>query len=318
MNAVRRRNAGVATAEVSRYDRAIMSKLPGNQPLLSLAGQQLYSLREINALANPEKESIYHRLIPPRLLSLLRIAPGSLRAADGRPLVRIVAPQGMGLARIEVRSDPADRRTVFFLDLADTHFRQMELSFCIINDPAAPRFAVDLDEGGNDNCFCTLGRNLPEEERAMRAGLFPNQTSRGLKMFPEFFAEFERFVDALGMDMIVAEPLTYDNAIRYEKYGFDYLNGRRMMLEIDKEFRPGGVLCRLLNGSTPFRLPGMEQTAHGRSWAIHDGILDEPWDDLSVSQVLDEPWEDIRIYKMVGEHAGVDTFPGRKRGGDPV
>ena len=288
-----------------------MNKLPGNEPLVSASGNRLYSLRDINALPVGQKESIYYRLIPPRLLSLLQVAPGSLRSADGRLLVRIIAPEGMGLARVEVRSDPADPRTVFFLDLADTHFRQMELSFCIINDPFAPRFAVDLDENGKDNCFATLGRNLPEEVRAMQAGLFPIQTSRGLNMFPEFFAEFERFVDALGMDMIVAEPLTYDNAIRYEKYGFDYLNGRRMMLEINKEFRPGGVLFRLLNGSTPFRLPGMEKTAHGRSWAIHDGILEEPWDDLSVDKVLDEPWDEIKIYKMVGQHAGIDTFPER-------
>ena len=304
----------VATSGVYRYYRPIMNKLPGNEPLMSARGKQLHSLREINALPAAEKESIYLRLIPPRLLSLLLVAPGSLRAPDGRQLVRIIAPQGMGLARIEVRSDPDQARTVFFLDLADTHFAQMELSFCIINDPFAPRFATDLDEQGNDNCFATLGRNLQEEERAMRAGLFPIQTSRGLKMFAEFFAEFERFVDALGMAMIVAEPLTYDNAIRYEKYGFDYLNGRRMMLEINKEFRPGGVLFRLLNGSTPFRMPGMEKSAHGRSWAIHDGILNEPRDEPSGGGVLDEPWEEIRIYKMVGRHAGIDTFPERTKG----
>ena len=132
----------------------------------------------------------------------------------------------------------------------------------------------------------------------MRAGLFPNQTSRGLRMFGEFFDLFERFVDSLGMEMIVAEPLTYDNAIRYEKYGFDYLSGRRMMLEINREFRPGGVLFRKLDGSSPFRMPGMEKTVHGRSWAIHDGILEEPWDD-------------IKIYKIVGEFAGINTFPER-------
>jgi hypothetical protein len=45
-------------------------------------------------------------------------------------------------------------------------------------------------------------------------------------------------------------------------------------------------------------MPGMELTVHGRSWAIHDGILDEPWDGVS-------------IYKMVGASAGVDTFPQR-------
>ncbi len=42
--------------------------------------------------------------------------------------------------------------------------------------------------------------------------------------------------------MIVAEPLTYDNAIRYEKYGFDYLRGKQLMLEIDREFQPGGTI----------------------------------------------------------------------------
>lgn len=131
----------------------------------------------------------------------------------------------------------------------------------------------------------------------MNAGLFPNQTSRGLRMFGEFFHLFERFVDSLDMEMVMAEPLTYDNAVRYEKYGFDYLSGRRLMMEIDREFRPGGTLYRRLDGSSPFRRPGMEQTVHGRSWAIHDGILDEPW-------------EDVMIYRMVGRPANLSTFHG--------
>ena len=99
--------------------------------------------------------------------------------------------------------------------------------------------------------------------------------------------------------MIVAEPLSYDNAIRYEQYGFDYLTGKRLMLEIDRQFQPGGRLYQRLDGSSPFRMPGMEQTVRGRSWAIHDGILDEPWDE-------------IRIYKMIGVDAGLNTFPGRR------
>lgn len=288
-----------------------MPRLPENLPLLSSSGERLASLLDINALPTVEKERLYAGLIPARLFSLLGLAPFSLAAPDGRRLVTIIAPEGMNLARIEVRQSPAERRTVFFLDIAGTHFHQMELSFCIINDPNAPRFAVDVDANGVDNCFATLGRNIPEEIRAMNAGLFPNQTSRGLRMFGEFFHTFERFVDALGMEMITAEPLTYDNAVRYEKYGFDYLSGRRMMLEIDREFRPGGILFRKLDGSTPFRQPGMERTVHGRSWAIHDGILDEPWDDLGVNTILDEPWEDIKIYRLVGRPANVNTFPTR-------
>jgi len=275
-----------------------MSKLTGNSPLVSEQGRELSSLRAVNELDKAEKERIYTTIIPPRLFDLLDIVPETLCGRDGLRRVSIIAPQGMGLARIEVKSHPGDSRTVFFLDIADTHYRQMELSFCIISDPSAPRFAVDVDSSGNNNCFASLGRNIPEEIRAMQAGLFPNQTTRGLRMFGEFFALFERFVDSLAMDMIVAEPLTYDNAIRYEKYGFDYLNGRRLMERIDREFAPGGRLTARLDGSTPFRRPGMESSVHGRSWAIHDGIMDEPW-------------EDVRIYRLVGVNAGVNTFTAR-------
>src|SRR6185369_1451859 len=284
-----------------------MPRLPDNMFLRSASGDQLSGLAHINALDTVEKEAIYRGLLPSRLLQLLAIPS----EGDSSGRIRIIAPEGMTLARIEVRTSPDDRRTVFFLDFAETHYHQMELSFCIISDPFAPRFSVDLDEKGNDNAFTTLGRNIPEEIRAMHAGLFPNQTSRGLRMFGEFFELFERFVDSLGMDIILAEPLTYDNAVRYEKYGFDYLNGRRMMMEINREFGPGGVLFNKLDGSTPFRMPGMDRTVHGRSWAIHDGILEEPWDDLTVDKILNEPWEDIRIYKMIGVHAGVNTFPER-------
>ncbi len=285
-----------------------MSRLPENPPLYASSGRRISSLADINALDTDEKESIYRNLIPRRLFSLLSTAPPDMILSGVGCHATIIAPEGMSLARIEVRLRPEDRRTIFFLDIAETHFHQMELSFCIINDPFAPRFNVDVDVNGIDNCFATLGRNIPEEIRAMNAGLYPNQTSRGLRMFGEFFHTFERFVDSMDMEMITAEPLTYDNAVRYEKYGFDYLSGRRMMMEIDREFRPGGILFRKLDGSSPFRQPGMDRTVHGRSWAIHDGILDEPWDELAINTILDEPWEDIKIYRMIGQPVSVRTF----------
>ena len=268
-----------------------MATTAGNEMLRDAGGRELFSLNDINRLEIPEKERIYRALLPPRLLGLLQRSAGELR---------FIAPEGLRLLRIEARLHPGDRDLVFFLELCDTQFGQMELSFCIIADPAAPRFAVDLDLQGRDNCFTTLGRNLPEEERAMSAGLFPNQTRRGMRMFGEFLPLLERFIGGLGMQLIVAEPLTYDNAIRYERYGFDYLVGKRLMQEIDAGFAPGGELYRRLDGSTPFRRRGMEKTVLGRSWAIHDGILDEPWDG-------------VRIYKTIGVHAGVDTFPARER-----
>lgn len=278
-----------------------MAKLPGNEQLCDNQGRPLRTLADINGLEVRQKERIYAGIVPSRLFSMLAVSKETFCGSDGNRKVRFIAPDGLGLLRIDVRMAADDRDPVFFLDIADTHFRQMELQLCVINDLHAPRFNVDVDSCGRDNCFATMGRNLPEEARAMAAGLFPNQTHRGLRLFAEFFPVFERFVDSMGIEMIVAEPLTYDNAIRYEKYGFDYLAGRRLMQRINEGFIPGGDFYRRLDGSTPFRMPGMGETVHGRSWAIHDGVLDDPWDG-------------VRIYKMIGEHAGVNTFPEQKRG----
>jgi len=267
--------------------------------MLDAAGRPLSSLQAINRLDEAEKELIYSRLLPQRLRDVLDLAENGLCNSAGERLVTIIAPKGLSLVRIEARSKPIDGVTVFFLELSDTQFHQMELSFCIIRDPSSTSYAVDVDETGKNNWFASQGRNIPEELRAMRAGLFPNQTHHGLQLFADFFPLLERFTDALGIHMIVAEPLSYDNAIRYEKYGFDYLRGRLLMLEIDREFQPGGRYFSRLDGSTPFRMPGMERTVSGRSWAIHDGIMDKPWDE-------------VQIYRIVGVHAGINTFPGRE------
>ena len=293
------RNAALDAVEksIAQVRSTIFPVLIGVQGKSAASGMRedkwradLYSLWDINRLEAPEKERIYGSLLPPRLRELLERGGGSLR---------FIAPEGLRLLRIEARMSAGERDLVFFLELCDTPHGQMELSFCIIADPSAPRFDVDLDLEGRDNCFATLARNLPEEERAMAAGLFPNQTRRGMRMFGEFLPLLERFTERLGMQLIFGEPLTYDNAIRYEQYGFDYLVGKRLMLEIDAGFAPGGPLYRRLDGSTVFRRRGMEKSVLGRSWAIHDGIMDEPWDG-------------VRIYKTVGVHAGVDTFPTRE------
>ena len=275
-------------------------QIQDNRQLLDAAGRPLRSLLEINRLKLAEKEQIYTFLLPLRLRELLGLADGTLSDREGKRLVKIIAPLGLPLMRIEARLKPEDRDVVFFLELSDTQFHQLELSFCIICDPSAPRFDVDVDEHGTINWFSSHGRNIPEELRAMEAGLFPNQTRGGMQMFAEFFPLLERFTDALGIEMIVAEPLTYDNAIRYEKYGFDYLRGKRLMREVDREFRPGGRYFLKMDGSSPFRMPGMERTVRGRSWAIQDGILDEPWDG-------------VEIYRMIGVDAGINTFPDREQ-----
>jgi len=100
----------------------------------------------------------------------------------------------------------------------------------------------------------------------------------------------------MGQDMVIAEPLAYNNAIIFESYGFNYVRGRRKMEEINAGFQPGGELFEKLDGSTPFRRPGMEKTVRGRAWAIHDGILGEPW-------------RGIEMYRGM-RPADVCTFPG--------
>jgi len=277
-----------------------MASLPGNRQLVDSRGRALFTLRDINSLDEHEKERIYRVIVPDSLFERFRISGETFLGADGERAVRFITPAGLGVVRIHVRRNSCDPDDAFFLEIADTHYHQMELSLCVINDPSSPRFDVDVDEHGRDNCFSTMGRNIPEEVRSMEAGLYPNQTHRGMRMFGEFLAGFERFVDALGMEFIIAEPLSYDNAIRYEKYGFDYISGKKMMLDINEGFRTGNLYARRLDGSTPFRKPGSETTVHGRSWAIHDGILGVPWDG-------------IKIYFKVGQRAGVDTFPERMK-----
>lgn len=68
------------------------------------------------------------------------------------------------------------------------------------------------------------------------------------------------------------------------------------MERIQQGFQPNGEYFQRLDGSTPFRMPGAEKTVRGRSWAIHDGILGEPF-------------TDYHMYKHVGQDGGVSTFP---------
>ncbi len=272
-----------------------MSRL-GVRHLVDADGLPLFSLMDVNRLPRETRQDLYRHLIPEELFFRFGIDRQSFCGPGGQPVIEFLCPQGLGLMRIEVRRSPEERDCIFFVELADTPYQQLELSFCIINDPDAPRFDIDMDETGRDNCFGTMRRNLPEELKAMATGLSPNQVRAGLKLFSDFFARLESFADSLGIDTIVAEPLSYSNALRYEEYGFDYITGKQLMLMIDREFRPGGVLHQRLDGTSQFRLAGMEKTVRGRSWAIHDGVLNQTWDG-------------IKIYKTLGVHAGVNTFP---------
>jgi hypothetical protein len=106
----------------------------------------------------------------------------------------------------------------------------------------------------------------------------------------------ERFVAALHHDAFYLQPLAYHNAVLFERLGFAYVMGLGCMEWIHREFQPGGLLHRRLDGSSPFRAPDAWRTVRGRSWAIHDGVMDRPF-------------TGVKMYKRVGVHAGTVTFP---------
>ncbi|MGZ9147763.1 MAG: hypothetical protein ACXW4G_05255 [Candidatus Deferrimicrobiaceae bacterium] len=257
----------------------------------------LTSIYEINSMPEKEREALLSVLVPRRLLDRFSIDPETFRNDRGVRCVRFVCPERMPFFQVDLWRDPEDRDAVYFLDVSNSPYGQMEISFIIVNDPDSERFDIDVDEAGRDTYFGTTRRNVPEEIRAMKAGLAPGQVRRGLRAMKDLVACWENLFGRLGHNFYFLEPLTYNSAVLYERSGFQYLNGSEKMKYIDREFRPGGVLAGRLDGSSPFRMPGQEKTVRGRSWAIHDGILDDPW-------------EGPKMYKTIGVHAGVDTFTG--------
>lgn len=261
---------------------------------LSLRQGEAYTLAKINRLPMETKRVIYSWLIPPKMLTQFHIAPKSLFTPEGEVLFRCHCQVRSSTIRIELRHQADFPDPIFLLEMTDTSFSDLEILFLNINNPYSERFHIDSDAAGHDTVFATVSRNIPEEIRAMQAGLAPGQTRRGLRMFRNFRMQASLFCQRLGIKQVKVEPLAYHNAIMHEFYGFRYISGRDVMEHIDREFAPGGRLFKRLDGSTPFRQPGFERSVRGRSWAIHDGILEEPWKSPRMYYTIDEPTD--RIY----------------------
>ncbi len=259
--------------------------------------ENICSIHALNQLPLELKEAIYRELIPARLFPLFSIDPDVFVNPELERVVDFITPRQAGFAIIEMRARPSDRDCLFFLEIADTPSSRVEITFLIVNDPRSPRFNIDTDAEGRRTKFGTARRNFAEEERAMRSGLAPGQVRRGLGVTGDFLHCALRFFPLMSQEIFTVEPLAYHNAIVFERYGFQYLRGRRKMELINKGFQPGGELFRKMDGSTPFRQPGMERTVRGRSWAIHDGILGEPW-------------RDVEMYRHVRKPGKECTFPG--------
>ncbi len=258
------------------------------------------SIRSINNLPDNAKRRLYRALIPIGLLTRFRINPRSWKGPDGSDQVDLFAKSESGLVNLSIWNGE-DRDDPFFtIELEDNSLNGIDLNLLVLSDPDALRFQTDFDETGARTEFGTVRRNLDAEERAMNAGLAPGQTRAGLRASSEVFNHLESFLTLLAHHAYFLEPLSYASAWVFERRGFAYVRGHKLMDEIHEEFQPEGRLNRQLDESTSFRAQDHWNSVRGRAWAIHDGILD----------AMNSRWDGLRMIKQVGRNAGADTFPG--------
>lgn len=249
----------------------------------------------INLLPDPEKRAIYAKYIPQDLLDKFNIPP--LTSAAGYNLLQFRFAKGSTDVEMRLYHKADFPDPLLYAHLTDTMNGQIHVLLYILNDPAAPRFDVDKMPDGTPTKFGILKRNIEAEAKACEAGLAPGQVRSGLKMLGQAVVAFEEFVTSLGHDVYFVEPLYYHNAVIFERYGFAYQMGKRLMESIHTGFQPRGDLHSQLDGSTPFRNPEAANSIRKRSWAIHAGILGEPF-------------TNVTMYKRIGKSAGISTTPG--------
>ena len=258
-----------------------------------------FTIRQLNNLPDSIKKRLYRGLLPPALLTRFGIDPIQWTGADKEPMVRLQAEPESEKVLITVRSSPVPEDEYFALELADNSLNGVELNLIVLNDPTAPRFQIDRTADGQPTMFGTLRRNLEAEGQAKTAGLAPGQVRAGLGGSQVVFEHIDAFLAMLGHRAYFLEPLTYASAWVFERRGFAYVRGHKLMDDIHREFQPGGALYACLDDSAPFRKRDQAASVRGRAWAIHDGILD----------AIDQRWDKIRMVKQIGRRAGVETFP---------
>ena len=252
-----------------------------------------FTIGGINRLPADEKRAIYARVIPPELLEKYQINADLLDDL-GNDLLALDCPANSTSAEITLFHRQGFPDPVLYGHITDTINGQIHILFYVLIDPAAQRFDIDRMPDGRLTQLGTTYRNLEAEIEALNAGLSPGQIRQGPHLLRPAMVTFEAFIQSLAHDIHFAEPLFYHNAVIFEHFGFAYQQGRRLMQRIQTGFDPGGDLLPLLDGSTPFRQPQAAFNIRLRSWAIHDGILGEPF-------------RNVTMYKQVGKHSGVST-----------
>jgi hypothetical protein len=260
-----------------------------------------FSIAKLNRLPKEERDPMYLLLVPDAVFEMFHINRKTLTNLSGERVVRGIFPPDENFGSIEVKHRSEDKDCIYSCQVAFEAFMEsLRLDFLIINDPFSERFNVDVDEMGRDTLFGTSSRNIPEEIRAMKAGLAPGMVRRGLRLMRESVRCLETFMAALDLKTLTIDAFFYHNAILWERYGFGYFKGGKLMERIDREFRPGGLLYKYLDDSTPFRRKGTEETVRGRSWAIYDGLC---------LDAFGHDWESPIMYKTLGKEFQLSTFP---------
>ncbi|MGE5251258.1 MAG: hypothetical protein ACM3QS_13715, partial [Bacteroidota bacterium] len=205
----------------------------------------------INNLPEAEKRSIYARYIPTQLLERFHLPDADSQRIQTFLNFRF-AP-GSTDVEMSLFHEPRFPDPILYAHLTDTLNGQVHILLYILNNPDSPRFDVDRMPDGTPTRFGTLCRNLEAEQAALEAGLAPGQVRHGLRMLGEAIQAFERFIQSLEHDSYFVEPLYYHNAVIFERYGFTYQVGKRLMERIHAGFQPNGDLAAQLDGSSPFR-----------------------------------------------------------------
>ena len=254
----------------------------------NIKSDSFHTILSTNSLNKEKKREVYSRLIPTELWELFNLQK-DLRDENGNDLLILNCPEDSNLAEMRLFHKHGFQDPVLYGQITDTINGQIHVLLYILNDPSSMRFNVDRMPDGSSTRFGILQRNIEAELEAMRYGLAPGQTRRGLRLLGAAIDAFEDFVSSLGHDIYFVEPLYYHNAIIFESYGFRYSKGRRLMERIQTGFAPEEDLYKKLDGSTPFREPQAANSIRLRSWAIHDNIMGEPFTEATMYKQIGNP-----------------------------